>query len=82
MENFTLLIMTLIFIMLGIGGLFNFNRFFEFYCKFMDSRNSLDINYSKGTYTKVILKIMLILCLLIGLIGLISFFIDFLNIFL
>lgn len=61
--------MTLLFMIIGIVGLLNFEKFFELYCNFMDKRNTLNIKYPKDKFAKVVLKITLGITFLMGLIG-------------
>ncbi len=79
-ERFLLTIMGLIFIIIGIYGILNFASFFKLYCEFMDTRNSLNINYPKGTYAKVVLKLTLGMCLIMGLVIFVCNIFIFMNI--
>lgn len=66
-ERIVLTVMGLLFIIIGIYGFLDFEKFFKQYCEFMDARNSLNIDYPKGTYAKVVLKLTLGMCLIMGL---------------
>lgn len=68
MMTVIMLIMTVV----GIWGLSDFKRFFEGYCKLMDSRNTSNIKYPKGKYAKVVLIITLVMSLTMGLAGLLG----------
>lgn len=80
MDRIWFTIMTLFFIILSLSGILNFDNFFKCYCKLMNSRNSLNINYSKGIYAKIVLKLTLVITLLIGIIGFICNVLIFLKI--
>ena len=78
-DIFIILIFTAMTI-IGAWGLSDFERFFVLWEKFMDSRNTMNIKYPKGTYARVVLKITLYMCLIMGIFGLVSLILVFLNI--
>ena len=66
----------------GIWGLLNFNKFVEQYIKFMDSKNSYNIQYPKGSYLKFILFTALLLSVFMGLAVLLNYVLIILKLYL
>lgn len=79
-ENISMSILFIGMTLIGLYGLFNFDKVFIVWRNFMNSKNTMNISYPTGTYTKVVLKITLYMCLIMGIIGSTSLILIDLNI--
>ena len=70
----------LFFLLVGLWGVIDFKNFKIFYFKFMDNRNSLNINYPKGEYSNGVLWIFVVMSLATGLLLVGSVVLTYLNI--
>lgn len=79
-DNVLLTCIGLFFLFIGIWGTIDFNNFRNWYMKFMDKRNSLNVKYPKGNYSKVVLRGFVAMSLVMGLIIVGSMVLIYLNI--
>jgi hypothetical protein len=79
-DDIFITIIFMVMTIIGAWGLSDFEKFFISWENFMDSRNTMNINYPKGIYAKVVLKLTLYMCLIMGILGLITLILVFLNI--
>lgn len=71
LSSIALLIFMGAMLFIGIYGVINFNGFMKKYISFMDSRNTTNINYPKGDYSRTVMKATIGMCLVMGASGVI-----------